>query len=419
MTGRALGPREAGLAAGTVLSMFGDSALLIVLAIWVKTLTGSDSAAGAVFLLVALPAVVAPGLGWVVDLCPRRAFLVGGNLASVVAVLPLLLVDGPGRVWLVYAVALVYGISLITLGAALNGLVKDMVSDDALGTVNSVLQVAREGLRLVAPLAGAGLYAAAGPRSVVLIDAVSFVAAATAFLAIPPPAASAGAGTTRRLSAGFAHVVALPPIRQVALALGGALFVVGFIESVIFAAVEDGLHRPPAFIGVLLSLQGAGAIVGGSTAGWLSRRLGEVRVVGLGIGLFGLGVAGLATGRLAPALIGMVVAGCGLPMSAVASITLMQRLTPSELVGRVSTALDFVIGVPQVVSIAVGAVLLLRLDYRVLLLAMTAVQLAIGARLLLRPAPVPPTGARTGAAGSARDAARPADAPALVPETRT
>src|SRR6476646_8060346 len=89
------------LFAGLTASMFGDSLMLIVLSMWVKTLTGSNGAAGLTFLWMTAPAVVAPLLGYVVDRVPRRAFLVVGNIASAVALLPLVLVHDAGDVWIV------------------------------------------------------------------------------------------------------------------------------------------------------------------------------------------------------------------------------------------------------------------------------------------------------------------------------
>src|SRR5690349_17581727 len=94
---------------GQGLSMYGDSAMLLVLAIWVKELTGSNDAAGFTLVFVALPSLVGPLGGWVVDRVRRRPFLVVTNLCSAVAVLPLLAVHDAGRVWLIYTVATLYG----------------------------------------------------------------------------------------------------------------------------------------------------------------------------------------------------------------------------------------------------------------------------------------------------------------------
>ena len=45
-----------------------------------------------------------------------------------------------------------------------------MLPADELADANGILQTAREGLRLVAPLAGAALFAAAGGAAVALLD---------------------------------------------------------------------------------------------------------------------------------------------------------------------------------------------------------------------------------------------------------
>ena len=54
------------LFAGQTLSMFGDMAMLLVLAMWAKELTGSNGVAGAVFAGWSLPSLLAP-LGGVAD----------------------------------------------------------------------------------------------------------------------------------------------------------------------------------------------------------------------------------------------------------------------------------------------------------------------------------------------------------------
>ena len=53
------------LFAGVVATMVGESALLLVLAIWVKELTGSSSLAGITIFAVVAPALAAPLLGWI------------------------------------------------------------------------------------------------------------------------------------------------------------------------------------------------------------------------------------------------------------------------------------------------------------------------------------------------------------------
>ena len=51
------------LYAGLTASMVGDSILLLVLSMWVKTLTGSNAQAGLTFFFMMVPALFAPLMG--------------------------------------------------------------------------------------------------------------------------------------------------------------------------------------------------------------------------------------------------------------------------------------------------------------------------------------------------------------------
>ena len=64
-------------------------------------------------------------------------------------------------------------------------------------------------------------------------------------------------------------------IRAVSGAAVWAVLGLGFSETTVFAVADRGLHEPPAFGGVLVALQGLGAVIGGLTAAALTRRLGE------------------------------------------------------------------------------------------------------------------------------------------------
>jgi len=376
---------------GLALSMFGDSAMLLLLGIWVKDLTGSNAAAGATFLLLGAPALVSPLGGYVVDKVRRRPFLIWANLGSAAVVLPLIAVTGREHVWIIYAVAVGYGASLVLIGAAMNGLLKAMLPDDLLVAANAALQTIREGFRLIGPITGAGLYAAFGGAAVAVFDAATFLAAAGCLLALrlaEPRPEPAEHHWTREMAAGARYLFAMPVLRRVVLGCAVSSLVLGFSESFIFAVVEEGLGRPASFVGVLISVQGIGAVVGGVTAAWLVRRVGEQVAVGLGLLFFGLGYLPMILGNLPVALAGVVVAGVGLPWVLVGLYTLVQRGTPWQLMGRVSAAVDVLIGTPQVLSIGVGALLLAFVDYRLLIVTSAIVMTACTLYLVVRRPPL-------------------------------
>jgi MFS family permease len=173
-------------------------------------------------------------------------------------------------------------------------------------------------------------------------------------------------------------------LRQIIGAIAVALVVIGFVETAMFAVVDEGLGRSPAFLGVLEVFQGVGAIAAGLTAARAIRRFGEVRVAGVGLACFAAGVALLIPGELAAAFAGFAVAGVGVAWAVIGFVTALQRLTPLHLQGRVSGTAGMAIGVPQTFSIALGAVLITVVDWRLLLGLMGLVTLACGIFLLTR-----------------------------------
>ncbi|HEX8931144.1 MAG TPA: MFS transporter, partial [Actinomycetota bacterium] len=284
--------------------------------------------------------------------------------------------------------------------------------DTELGAANAALQTMSALSRLLSPIAGAGLYAAVGPHSVVLLDAATFLLAAAglALLRVVEPAPQPADGSWRtEVAAGIVHLRRTVVLRQIVGAVSFAMLVVGFVEVLMFAVADAGLGRSPAFVGVLDLAFGAGAVAGGLLTGWLLRRIGAGRSVTTGLVLFATGSLLLLTPLVPVALVGMLVLGLGLPPVVAGMSTTLQRLTPLHLQGRTFSAVDVLVSTPQSVSIALGAALIAVVDHRVLLVAMTTglllAALYLGTRREQRlPAPaaeVDPTPAAGGAVPAA------------------
>jgi len=361
------------LLAGQALSMFGDWMMIIVLGIWMKVLTGSNSAAGLVFFTFAAASMLSPLGGLVVDRLPKRPLMIGTHLALAGVMCLLLFVHDESDTWLLYLVTALYGLGGDFFAAARGSMLKAMLPEKLLADANGALQSLREGLRLVAPLAGAALYVAAGGGAVALIDAGTFVLSACALIALrfaEPAAASREQHFLREMSAGIVHIAHNRVLRQLTIGVGATMLVIGFSETLIFAVTSNTLHRGPSFIAVLGSLQGVGSIAGGLTASKLLRRLGELRLAGLGIALFAVGDAFWLVPSLPVVLASMSVAGLGIVWAIVAIATAYQARSAQTMQGRVSAAANMLFSVPQTISIAVGAALVTFVDYRVEIVAM-------------------------------------------------
>ncbi len=364
------------LFAGMTTSMFGDSVMLLVLSMWVKSLTGSNAAAGLTFLWMTLPAFFAPLIGMAVDRVRPRPLLVWGSAASALAVLPLTLVRGAGDVWVIWVVAFLYGVSFIVLPAALNGLLKELIPEDELAVANSSLQTVKEGFRLIGPIVGAALFATIGGWAVAVVDAVSFLAAAVIIATIPVHEARRVRVPQRwwaEMTGGMRHLWRDRILRHILVAFGLMLLVLGFTEASVYAVV-DVFGQPVEFVSVIVTVQGVGAVLGGLTATWWIRRIGEAGAIAVGLVVLTVAVAVIAsTYSLVVLLVDIPLTGYSIPLLVVAFMTLIQRRTPLALMGRVSTSVEVVMGAPQAISLALGALLVTVLDYHLIFLVMALV----------------------------------------------
>jgi Na+/melibiose symporter-like transporter len=395
--------------AGWTVSQFGDWAMIIVLAVWAKALTDSNASAGLVFFALAAPSIFSPLAGVVVDRVRRRPLLVAVYSIEAVAVLALLFVHDRGDVWILYAMAVFIGTFGTLAASARSALMTVTIPRELLGEGNAIFQSVREGLRLIAPLAGAGIYAAAGGGVVAIVDSASFVFVVVALLCMRTPEPRFERVEHNFMAealAGAKHIWHTLPLRQIVFSTGAALLVVGFSETIIFAVIDQGLHRPPSFLGVLSTLQGIGAIAGGLTAVRGLRVLGDVRVAGLGMAGFAVGEFAFVSSSLPLVAVGVAVAGFGVSWFIVGLMTALQVRTPLRLQGRVSSAADVIISTPQTASIAVGAALIAVVDYR-LLVVVESVAVAICAAYLLTRRAVVPAGTETPQALSAEPLSQP------------
>ena len=377
------------LLTGQALSMFGDWMMIIVLGIWTKELTGSNGAAGLVFFVFALAGLVSPVGGLIVDRFPKRPLMIGSHLTLAAVMCLLLFVHDRSDVWLIYVVTALYGLGGDLFAAARSSMLKAMLPDELLGDANGVLQSVREGMRIVAPLAGAGIYAATGGATVAIIDSVSFVLSAATLVALrftEPPAAPKEHHLLREISAGVSHIWRVRVLRELTYGVAVTMLVIGFAETLLFALTQ-ALGHSASFVGVLGSFQGVGAIAGGLTAGTLLRRMGDVRLTGLGVLFFAIGDGLFLIPSVPVVIVGIVIAGVGIVWAVVSLSTAYMRRSPQSMQGRVNAAANMLFSVPQTASIAAGAALITIVDYRVEIVVMLVGTLVAAAYLLTRRTP--------------------------------
>lgn len=374
---------------GFTLSSAGSSILFLAVGIWVKSLTGSSAAAGATVFFIMAPSLFAPLLGVLIDRMERTKALAWTNLLLALALLPLLLVQSAADVWVIYSVSAVYGFGVVVTMAVQGALLPMLVADDELAAANSYLSLVRSTSRLSGPLLGAGLFAVHGAEFVVLVAAACFVLAALPLLLVRIPEDAGRKGRTDEpwrvaVVAGLRFLRRSSEIRRVVVATTAVFAMGGLFEAVVFDVVAN-LKRDPAFLGVLVSVQGAGAIAVTFLVPRLIQRYGEAWTVCAGLLAAALSLGLLLIPSSAAALLAMLMLGAGIAAAMVALNTLVQRRTPADLLGRVGSAVQTSLFVPQTAFIALGAALVAVIDHRVLLVAMVVVTAAAALSLIATP----------------------------------
>jgi predicted MFS family arabinose efflux permease len=354
--------------AARLISQTGDWTLLVGLPFFVYRLTGSTLSTGATVTAGMLPRILVGSIAGVfVDRWERRRTMILANVALGIAILPLLLVDTPRRLWIVYAVAFTEASLQQFAISAETAFLPRLVGETHLVAANALNAQSNQVARLFGSAAGGAAVATWGLRGVALADAASFIIAAGMVALISTSgrvsrAAGSRGGAWRGWSRFWADWVA--GVRLVVRGTRGrALLSVAAITGVgegvfitlIAPFVSDVLHGDARDYGLFFSIQAIGGIAGGLVVAAVGGRFRPGRMLGLASVAFGVTdlaifVYPLFLPGVGPAL--ALVAAAGLPAAGFYAgyVTLQQTSASDEYRGRMlgafatTTALAMVLG---------------------------------------------------------------------------
>jgi MFS family permease len=203
-----------------------------------------------------------------------------------------------------------------------------------------------------------------GIRGVLLVDAASFLFSALALLTVRsmPPAPDEDpdpASLLTQAKVGLGYIACNPAIRIITLGFCAVVAFNGIDDVALVLLAKDTLRSGDSSVGLLLGTVGIGLLVGFAL---LSRHVTKSSMFVLLIGGFLVSSAGnLLTGfawSVAAAFTMQGVRGLGIAGMDVASSTMLQRMVPAGLLGRVFGNLYGLIGVAAAVSYVGGGLLL-------------------------------------------------------------
>jgi MFS family permease len=345
---------------GQTVSMIGDGIYVVAIAWQVYDLTNdSTTALALVGVAWTLPVVLLSlGAGVLADRFDRRRLLIAADLMRLVAIggLGALSIGGDLTMPRIVALVVLFGMGQAIFNPSLTSIVPTIVPEDMLVEANSLAQFVRPvTYTLIGPLLGGLIVGAAGTGWAFVVDAATFGVSAVAVSLIrtrPPPRS-----TQHAVSAWAEAKEGMRYVRQhrwILLAMLAAtvslLCTWGPWETLVPYVIRKDLGGSARDLGLVFAAGGVGAVLAAIVMGQrgaLPRKPITILYLAWALAMFMTAAFGLVAHVWEGAAVAFISEG-SITVLIILWFTLLQRLVPRELLGRVSS-LDWLIsaaGVP-------------------------------------------------------------------------
>ena len=320
------------------LSLFGNSAISIVLPWLVLSRTGDPAVTGLVAAVAALPAILAALVGgWLIDKVGQRRMSVLADLGSAFSVASLAIVDrifGLDLGWFVVLGILgaLFDVPGMTARETLMGRVS-RTSGVSVDKIASLRQVVFSLAFLAGPALAGVLLAVLDPIQVVWVTAGCSLLAGLCMLVLPLTAPEVGTAGTSEIG-GVATVRGSAALRSLLVIGFGSAIVVAPLLGVLVPAHFSRLQQPTWF-GFTMSAFAVGSMVGSILYAVVSARSRRAVYVG-GLVLQTLGMVGFTTLQgFWPVAVGSALIGIGSGLLSPVFLVFFTEQVPEAVRGRV------------------------------------------------------------------------------------
>jgi MFS family permease len=327
---------------GQVVSRLGSGLTGFALAVWVYQRTGSVTQLALISFSMTLPAVLmSPFAGTLVDRWDRRWAMIVSDSGAGLCTLAIALLVWSGRteIWLIYLALAAGSVFQSLQWPAFSASTSLLVGKQELGRANGLAQLGLAIAQLLAPVLGAALLAAIHLAGVVLVDFLTFVFAilTLSLVRVPRPVRAEAAvrgSLAHEAAEGWRYLRQRPGLLGLLTLFATTNFSVGMLTVLITPLVLS--FATPAVLGPVLSVAGAGMLVGGvAMSAWGGPRR---RIVGIFVPLL-VQVVALLVGSLRPSA-PLIAASAfvfmlGFPIINACSQAIWQTKVAPEVQGRV------------------------------------------------------------------------------------
>jgi predicted MFS family arabinose efflux permease len=351
------------LFAGQMVSMVGSQLTVVAVPFQVYALTRSSLQVGAVSLAQVGPLIAGALIGGSLGDAMDRRRLLGVTsmlLALTSGALAVNATVAHGSLVAIYLVsALAAGLGGV-VSTTVQAVVPSLITGDRLVAAFASMQIVDQVGMVAGPALSGVLIAAAGVRWVYAIDAITFVVAAVAALAMsamPPATNGAGRPGLGSILEGFRYLRGRQAL-QGAYLIDLAATVFGQPRALFPALAASVFGGGARTLGLLYAAPGVGALLGAATSGRLERVGRQGWAVIAAVGVWGAAIAAFGVVQLLwAALVLLALAGWADVISAVLRTSILQSSVPQWVRARISALQIAVVeGGPQLGNLEAGAV---------------------------------------------------------------
>lgn len=328
---------------GQLVSTIGSALSSLAGALYVYAKTGSAMSVGLMLIATAAP-TFAVGLvaGVFVDRYDRRRIMIASDIARalLVALLPVLLPHGIA--WLYVVVALTSSVGQFFTPAH-ESVLPDVASSEELAAANSFIAISSFGATAVG-FAASGLIGSRNVDVAFYVDAATFLFSAACLYWLRVPRGETNEGTTvavvlENLKAGGRFLMRTPILRSLFLMAMPLYISFGLVNTLLLPFAKKALGASEAVYGLQEGLTSVGFVAGSLVMAHVTDRLREGQWIAIGV--MGMAIFGIAYGlsySIPIAIAIQMISGFLNSPSSIGTRLVLQRNTPRDMRGRVSSA---------------------------------------------------------------------------------
>lgn len=264
------------LAIGQSISLTGSVMTQFALGIWTWEQTGEATPFAWIALANALPVLLSPVTGALVDRWDRKVTMMLSDLgAGIVTIIYFLLFStGNLQIWHLYIGAFITSLCGMFQWPAYSAAISVMVPKTQYTRANALFGLAESASGILAPALAAALIAVIGINGVMAVDILSFLAAFGTLLLITVPRANrsdegskAQSNPYAEMSFGFRYIFSRPSLLGLQLVFFFSNFMTAISLTLVVPMLLARTDNDEQLLGVVQTITSVGALIGGTMLG--------------------------------------------------------------------------------------------------------------------------------------------------------